>query len=97
MPECHRGVCGGGAVARSGGGGHCTPSAPSATHPMTPFSIRRSNEELLLSRQWAVSHFITCHNDKSPGTNQDAHFTFTKGRNLVDPRGAFLTKASESS
>lgn len=68
MPECHRGY-------GSRSGGHCPPSAPSATHPMTPFSVRRSNEELLLSRQWAVSHFITCHNDKSPGNNQDAHFT----------------------
>lgn len=78
------------------GGGHRAPSAPSATHPMTPFTARHPLREPPLSRQWAVSHFITCHNDKSPGNNQDAHFSFNETVPFCClSGGAFLTKASE--
>lgn len=42
--------------------GRRTPSAPSVTDPMTPFTIHHP----MRTSQWAVSHFITCHNHKSP-------------------------------
>lgn len=45
------------------------------------------NEKAFISNQWAVSHFMTCHNDNSPGNNRDAHFKLMKQCSLVHSQG----------
>lgn len=75
------------------GGVEVTPSAPSVTNPMTPFTIHSTMRKALISSQWAVSHFITCHNDKSPGNDRDAHFTLMKCCDFADSLEDYFTKA----
>lgn len=70
-----------------------TPSAPSVTDPMTPFTTRRPMRKPLIPSQRPVSHFITCHNDKSPGNARDAHFKLMKWCNSVDSQEDCFTKA----
>lgn len=70
-----------------------TPSAPSVTDPMTPFTIPRPMRKPLIPSQRAVSHFSTCHNDKSPGNDRDAHFKLMKWCNFVDSQEDCFTKA----
>lgn len=69
-----------------------TPFAPSATDPMTPLTIQRPMRRPLMQSQWAVSHFITCHGDESPGNHRDAHFALMKCCHLVDSQAVCLHK-----
>lgn len=77
-----------------GGGFEVTPSAPSVTDPMTPFTIQSPMRKPLMLNQLAVSHFITCHNDKSPGNDRAAHFTLMKCCDFADSLRGLLHKST---